>query len=152
MQPRFKPCFSAFGPALLLGGLMALTGCVSTAATATANKEANPAASKACLIEGSVQLFGKPVPVKDCLEGAGSSQERLAQICQTALQAVAKRVKDSGGEAPRLTHLPACPAGAPATCEGYADLPLTAHYYQRDADQLQATKDSCLAQGGQWKP
>jgi hypothetical protein len=152
MQPRFKPCFSAFGPALVLGGLMALTGCVSTAATATANKEATTAAANACLIEGSVLLFGKPVPVRDCLEGAGSSQERLAQICQTALQVAAKRVKDSGGEAPRLSHPQACPAGATATCEGYAGQPLTAHYYQRDAVQLQATKASCLAQGGQWKP
>jgi di/tricarboxylate transporter len=152
MQPRFKPCFSALGPALVLGGLMALTGCVSTAATATTNNEARTAAANACLIEGSVQLFGKPVPVKDCLEGASSSQERLAQICQTALQSVAKQVKNSGGEAPRLSQPKACPAGAAATCEGYAGLPLTAHYYLRDTTQLQATKDSCLAQGGQWKP
>ena len=152
MQPRFKPCFSAFGPALLLGGLMALTGCVSTAATTTANKEASPAASKACLIEGSVLMFGKSVPASDCLQGTDANKESLASACQTALQAMAKRGKESGGEAPRLSQLPACPAGAPATCEGYAGLSLTAHYYQRDADQLQATKDSCLAQGGQWKP
>jgi hypothetical protein len=151
MQARLKLGVSAFGPALVLGGALALAGCGSTAATA--NTEANPGGRvQACLIEGSVLMFGKAVPASDCLQGTGANQASLESVCQAALQAMARQVQDSGGEAPRLSHLQACPAGALATCEGYAGQPLTAHYYRRDAALLQATKDSCRAQGGQWKP
>jgi hypothetical protein len=146
MQARLTRCFSTFGPALVLGGLLALTGCGSTAPHAAVEGK------QACLIEGSVMLFGKLVPADDCLEGTGSTKEPLEVLCQTAAQAAANRVKASGGEKPKLTYMKACPAGASATCEGFSGLPLTSHHYRRDANQLQATKDRCLAQGGKWKP
>lgn len=146
MQARLRRCFSALGPALVFGGLLSLAGCVSTAPHATVDGD------RACLIEGSVVLFGKSVPANDCLEGTGSTKEPLAVLCQTAAQAAANRVKASGGNAPKLTFMKACPAGASATCEGFSGLPLTSHHYRSDANQLQATKERCLAQGGKWTP
>lgn len=110
------------------------------------------AADNACLIEGNIVVFGTTTPAKDCLENSGVPPERFKPICQSLIEASEKLAKTFGGPPPKSTYLPACPTNAQASCVGFFGQPMTSYYYKRDAKSLAETKESCLAQGGKWRP
>ena len=124
---------------------------IAAAIIATFNSFSAFGADRACLIEGTIVVFGKSIAGKDCLENSGSSDDQFKSVCQSISKTSENMAKTFGGAAPKTTYMQACPPKATATCLGYFGQPMTSYYYLRDAVELSKTKESCLATGGKWK-
>lgn len=92
--------------------------------------------SNACLIEGTVMSE----IVKDC------SQTSLP----VPAAAYAAQCRENSSEMLKATPMKACPAQAQASCVNPFGQKVTTFYYARSAQQLAATKQSCIAQRGRW--
>ena len=105
------------------------------------------AADKACLLEGEMNVMGKRIEIKDCLQNNGVSAEQLKETCA----GISNMTVAIGGAPAKITYLDACPKPAQASCEGFFGRPMTSYYYKRDAEMLASSKQGCEMQGGKWK-
>lgn len=104
--------------------------------TAPHAASAAPQSTNACLIEGTVMSE----IVKDC------SQTDLP----IPAAAYAAQCRENSSEMLKATPMKACPAQAQASCVNPFGQKVTTFYYARSAEQLAATRQSCLAQRGKW--
>jgi len=103
------------------------------------------AAQSACLLEGEVVLGEKTIPVKDCLENHGVSDERFHQMCEQ-VHDIGKATGTS-----TLSYLESCPSGSRGSCSTFFGAPIAGYYYLRSDKDLVRTKAACIKQGGAWK-
>jgi hypothetical protein len=104
------------------------------------------AQERACLIEGSMNVLGKRIDIRDCLQNDGIPKEQFLENCKGIAGAAAAM----GAPPSKITYLAACPAAAQASCKGLLGAPLSAFYYKQDAEALADAKKSCLGEGGKW--
>jgi hypothetical protein len=104
------------------------------------------AADKACLLEGTVTLFGTTKEVKDCLQNTGVTEAVLKEICQQ----VSNMAVQAGAAPAKITYLNECPKPSQASCAGFFGQPMTSYYYKRTEKLLANSKKSCEMQGGKW--
>jgi len=103
------------------------------------------AAQSACLLEGEVVLGEKSIPVKDCLENHGVTDDRFRQMCE--------QVNDIGKATgtSKMSYLDSCPSGSRGSCSTFFGAPIAGYYYLRSDKDLLRTKSACIKQGGAWK-
>ncbi len=105
------------------------------------------AADKACLLEGEMNMMGKHMEIKDCLQNNGVDAAQFKEVCAS----IGGMSAAMGMPPAKITYLEACPKPAQASCEGFFGQPMTSYYYKRDADMLASSKQGCEMQGGKWK-
>lgn len=92
--------------------------------------------SNACLLEGTIMSEF----VKDC------SQTSMP----VPAAAYAAQCRENASAGLKATPMKMCPAQAQASCVNPFGQKMTTFYYARSAQQLAATKQSCIAQRGRW--
>lgn len=111
-----------------------------------------PAASgtKACMIAGEMEIVGRRVRSRDCLQADGSVADAThREICEGLAQFTA----ELGGQAGEVSYIDACPMPVQGSCKGlFGQASMHAFYYEREADDLASLPESCRMGGGTWLP
>lgn len=105
------------------------------------------AQDKACLIEGTMEIMGKTIYSKDCMQADPNEDEnKFKNSCEKLAQAGMA----FGGKPGKVTYLPACIKPSQGICVGMAGSRRDAYYYARSAEDLITLPKSCEMMGGKW--
>jgi hypothetical protein len=105
----------------------------------------------ACILDGTIPVEGKLQPTKDCYQNDGQSPDDFKFLCESMHRMAVEATKAVGTNDGKMTYVAACPAGAYGRCDRFINRPVRAFFYKRSARDLEATRESCYTQGGQWQ-
>lgn len=103
------------------------------------------AGDRACLLEADHDIAGTRLFIKDCAQNRTMSDAEFREACGW----MGNPTGDERYKA-TTTWSESCPAGAQAQCEGAMGGQMDFHYYERDAELLEASKTGCASLGGTW--
>jgi hypothetical protein len=105
---------------------------------------------RACMIEGTLALFGQKIYSKDCLQA--SPQEKNEAEFRKTCSDLANTSALMGGKAGTITYQAQCETPAQGICRNLMGSGRDAYYYARSDNDLASLPASCELLQGKWVP